>query len=42
MINNLADVSPKIWRHAKIISTEKLSKDPHLAASYRPISPVHY
>ena len=29
---------PKIWRQAKVIALEKPGKDPHLAASYRPIS----
>jgi len=29
---------PKIWRQAKIITLEKPVKDPHLAASYRPMS----
>jgi len=29
---------PKIWRKAKVIAVEKPSKDPSLAANYRPIS----
>ena len=30
--------NPKIWRQAKIKDLAKPGKDPHLAASYRPIS----
>jgi len=29
---------PKVWRKAKVIAVEKPSKDPSLAANYRPIS----
>jgi hypothetical protein len=29
---------PKIWRQAKVIALEKPSKDPNVAANYRPIS----
>jgi len=29
---------PKIWRKAKVIAVEKPSKDPSVAANYRPIS----
>jgi len=29
---------PKIWRKAKVIAVEKPSKDPSLAANYRPVS----